>query len=187
MTDTFHLRPGPMSPQDPLRHSKDVGLHLRRRRTEVGLTRRAVAEAAAPYIDGDWELARIEGGDAAVTVDQLMVLSILIGTTPAHLLMPFTAPGAESNPRAPVCLPGGDWDNPDDRRWAGAVWCWLGGTASLRPLPSQSVEAFPPPAIREQLGDYGMAYDIEPPFAWLSEEYADMHDACWFNETGGLD
>lgn len=171
--------------RDPLRHSRDVGARVRARRAEVGLTRRSVAEAAYPYICDDWELERIEDQDVSVTVDQLLVLAVVLGTTPTHLLMPRPREGLwEGDPKAPITLPGGQPRCPDDRRWAGSVWLWLGGAASLRPYARRSPEAFPGAAITEVLdaGLFGTEADISSSFEWLGTEEDEVSSACWYDE-----
>ncbi|SKR40607.1 Uncharacterised protein [Mycobacteroides abscessus subsp. abscessus] len=151
----------------------------------MGLSRRVVAEAASPYVVDTWELERIEDQDVSVTVDQLLVLAVVLGTTPAHLLMPRPRQGMwEADPKAPVTLPGGQPRCPDDRRWAGSVWLWLGGSASLRPYKHRSPEGFPGAAITKVLdaGLWGTEADISAAFEWLGGEEDDCTSACWYDE-----
>ncbi|WP_139058007.1 helix-turn-helix domain-containing protein [Tsukamurella pseudospumae] len=148
-----------------------AGKNAARRRRALGLSVSTVA--AATGIE-TWELERFEEGDGdALSIDQFLVLCICLGTSPAHLLMPQRADHA----KAAITLPGGT--TPRDSRWAGSLWLWFGGEASL--TPRHSPENFPPAQIRAAIEKAG-GVEVSPRWDYDPDMYDECNTNCWFSE-----
>lgn len=153
------------------KYGDTAGRNSARRRRELGLSASTVASATGIEV---WELERFEEGDGqSLSIDQFLVLCVVLGSSPAHLLMPRSADHA----KAAVAIPGGT--TPRDSRWAGSMWLWFGGEASL--TPRHSPENFPPAPIREAIERAGRV-EVSPRWDYDPDMYEDCVANCWFSE-----